>query len=85
MFKSAEEVLAWFGNRGVMIAPATLKKWHWQSGKLYYVIEGGDEFEIPNTDPGTVDVTYTHGDDGRVLRIFEPYSNITIEQSPFAS
>jgi hypothetical protein len=85
MFKSSEEVVAWFGNRGIEVLPVTLKKWHWQDGKLYYVIQGSDGFGIPDTELGTVDVTYTHAEDGRALRSFEPYDCIPIARSPFAS
>lgn len=82
--KSKKEVLAWFGNRGVYIDPKTLKQWHWLDGVLYYVIHGGDGFEISDTDPGMVDLTHTHSEDGRAVLWFEPWGSVPINQSPLS-
>lgn len=83
-FSSKDEVLAWIGDRGICVEPKTLKKWCWLDGVLYFVIQGGDEYEILNTEPGMVDLVHTHSEDGRSNLYFEISNSIPIAESPFS-
>ena len=71
------QVLNWFVDRGEILKPGQLKRWHWEDGKLYFMIDG-------ITDPGQVDLAITHAEDGRPVLIYELEDLIPFEKSPFA-
>jgi hypothetical protein len=71
------QVLNWFGDRGEILKPGQLKRWHWEDGKVYFMIDG-------ITDPGEVGLAITHAEDGRPVLIYELEDLIPFEKSPFA-
>lgn len=80
-----DDVLRWFGDRGVFLNPKWLKKWSWEGQRLWFVINGADDFcEACDTEPGLVDYTYTHRDDGSPILIYELYDSVPMAESPFA-
>lgn len=81
--KTTKEVVAWFGDRGVCIEETSIV-WHWQRGKLWFILDQDDERDIFNTPTGCVDVTYTHREDGSSIIIFDPHDEISISKAPAA-
>ena len=79
------QVLNWFGDRGVPIEPSHLTKWHWEDGKLFYIIDSGgtNEYEW-DTKNGMVDYAYTHDEDGSPIIMFERYGELPIESTILA-
>lgn len=80
-----EDILNWFGERGVSVPSRCLKHWYWSDGTLWFVISGMQPWEGMNTGPGEVDMTYTHRDDGSAVDCFELYDTVPFSGSPFCS
>jgi hypothetical protein len=80
-----DEVLSWFGDRGISLRPKELKKWHWENGKLWFVVAGTDTYDISDTDDGYADLTYTHRDDQSSIGMFELYDSRPIGKTPLAA
>ncbi len=77
-----QQVLNWFGDRGVPIQKHELKQWYWEDGKLYFVVDPDNEMEIVPTEPGEVGVTHTHDAEGNPILVYELYDSIPLEESP---
>lgn len=77
-----EEVLSWFGDRGIEIPSSSLKKWFWRNGQLWYVVKGKQLNDISETDDGYVDLTKTHRDNKSSISVFELETSLRIEQTP---
>lgn len=82
--KTKEDVLNWFGDRGVFMDPKCLKKWQWADGTLWFVIKGSSRLHGHDTDAGCADMTKTHREDGSPILSYELYDTVPIAQSPFA-
>lgn len=80
---SKQQILNWFGDRGIPLESRQLKKSCWKEGRLYFVVEGA-EFFIRDTEEGMVDVTATHNDEGKPILVYELDDSIPVEESPFA-
>jgi hypothetical protein len=79
--KTTQEVLTWFGDRGIRIEAADIV-WYWKGRKLWFILNQDEEHDICNTESGLVDITHTHRKDGSSIIIFEPYDEIAIEKAP---
>ena len=79
---TTKQVVNWFGERGVALTARNLKEFHWQDGKLYFVVEGSAS--LADTDEGMVDVAETHTEDGKPILVYELYDSIPLEDSPLA-
>lgn len=79
--KTTQQIVNWFGDRGVRIDPADIV-WDWNDGKLWFVLKQSDERDIENTDRGYVDITYTHRQDGSSITCYELYESIPVKKAP---
>lgn len=54
---SKQQVLNWFGDRGVHLKWSELKRHHWAAGRLYFVVEtAGRPLQSTAAGLGSVDV-----------------------------
>lgn len=82
-FSSKENILTWFGERGIhLYSTATkgclhLSKFKWIDKKLFFVIKGTHDGwdDIEKTEVGKIDMCVTHRDDGSSIHIFELYNS----------
>lgn len=79
--KTAQDVSTWFGDRGVWVDPNHII-WHWENGKLWFVLDQEDDSDIDNTERGCVDVTFTHRENGSSIWCFELYDSMPIKEAP---
>jgi len=84
---SKQQVLAWFGDRGVLLKSIQLVRWHWTDGILFYITGNRVHWTqgVNQTEKGQVDYAYTHRSDNSSIYIFEPYGSIPVNESPFAN
>ncbi|PCH68934.1 MAG: hypothetical protein COC01_02790 [Bacteroidetes bacterium] len=89
--KTIQDVLNWFGDRGVDLTESEIKKWHWDGKYLFYIIKiNPEEYEcrygadiMQSTEEGKVQFTHTHRDDGSPILFWEIVDDIPYEKSPF--
>jgi hypothetical protein len=79
--KTTQHVLNWFLDRGVFIKPSCIV-WHWENGKMWFIVNQPDEGDIDNTESGCVDITYTHAENGSPTECFEIYDSIPVKTAP---
>ena len=82
MLDTKESVINWLGNRGFSVEERHLKLWHWENGKLWFVIKGVPNGYAINTDKGMVDVASTHDVEGKPILTFEIDDTVPIDESP---
>ena len=91
-FSKKENILSWFGERGIYLYPKKTKgylhlsKFKWINGFLFYSVKGDHDYEqsIEITEPKHLDVCMTHRSDGSSIITFEVlYSSVgTLKDVP---
>lgn len=82
-FSHKENILTWFGDRGIDLCSRPTKgclhlsKFKWIDNKLFYVIKGTHDgwASIEKTETGKIDMCYTHRENGSSIIVYELYGS----------